>query len=413
MMLRTLTCTFFLVPTAFALQDSDFVVPAGQTFVYDTDAQGPLVATNVVIQAGGVLRALGTQPFKAYATGKIQIDGTLELSAFDSNGVQTLNTTNIPELGAAGGPAGGRGGTGSWQTTQSTPYGGKGFGAIAWAGGSGGETGWHDVIPSVDYRRGAGGGGGALALNQPVSADPEDPANLGLVAMSGHNGGRGAHGAVTGQIGPRGGRAGLPVFRDGDPTNDFYGRKLDPSSGQIIVGELLAPIGGAGGGAGGDASFTMGQGFPVSPFLPTGDEKGSGGGGGGGLGVLVANEFVVGPQGRVRSDGGKGGGGENTIFLNRVGGGSGGGSGGMIVIQAVKIDLSQAPAAALTARGGRRGAGKADVWSTRVEGQGGHGGPGLIQMHIADATQILLPAGQTLSDLASPAPHVLIPDPNL
>ncbi|MCC6407451.1 MAG: hypothetical protein IT453_09805 [Planctomycetes bacterium] len=412
-MLRAISLTLLFTPTALAFQGADFVVPAGQVYVYDTDTKGPLYADDIVIEAGGALRAIGTQPFKAYATGTFRIDGVLELSGFDSNGVATLNTTNIPEPGASGGPAGGRGGTGSWQTTQSTPFGGKGFGTLPWSGGGGGETGWHDVKQAVNFRRGAGGGGGALAANQPISPNPEDPANIGLIAGRGHDGGRGAYGAVTSKLGPNGGRPGVSVFVDGDPTNDFFGRKLDSGTGQILVGELVAPIGGAGGGAGGDSAFTQGQSYPLVPFSPTGDEKGSGGGGGGGLGVIVANELVVGPLGRVRCDGGKGGGGENTFFFDRVGGGSGGGSGGMVLIQAAKIDLSATPDHAVTARGGRRGAGKSDVTQQPVEGQGGHGGPGLVQLHIADASQILVPAGKTLDDLISPPPHVLLPEPNL
>ncbi|MCK6449105.1 MAG: hypothetical protein L6Q99_22140 [Planctomycetes bacterium] len=412
-MLRTLAICFTLAPAASAFQANDFVVPAGASFVYDTDVKGPLVADNVIIEAGGALRAFGTQPFKVYANGKIRIDGTVDLSGFDSLGVVSLNTTNLPEPGGLGGPAGGRGGTGSWQTTTSTPYGGKGFGPLAWLGGGGGETGWHDFKQGTAFRRGAGGGGGAFAANQPVSSNLEDPANLGLVARPGHNGGREAFGAISGALKPHGGRAGKSVFVDADATNDFYGRKLDPQSGQIILGELLAPIGGSGGGAGGDAAFTSGQSFPKTPFSPSGDEKGSGGGGGGGLGVFVANEFVLGPAGRLRCDGGKGGGGENTNFFDRVGGGSGGGSGGMVVIQAAKIDLSATPDKAITARGGLRGPGKFDVTQQPIEGQGGHGGPGLVQLHIADAQQIFMPAGKTLSDLVSPAPHVLIPNPNL
>lgn len=412
-MFRTVTLAVLCAPTAFAFQANDFVVSAGTHFAYDTDLKGPLVADNVIIEAGGSLRASGSQPFKVYATGKIQIDGVLDLSGFDSLGVVTLNTTNIPELGAAGGPAGGRGGTGSWQTTASTPYGGKGFGALPWLGGGGGESGWHDTKQGTDYRRAAGGGGGALAANQPVSSNLEDPANLGLVARPGHNGSRLAYGAVSGVPAPRGGRVGKPAFLDADPSNDFYGRKFDPQTGQIVLGELLAPIGGSGGGAGGDASATAGQSFPKVPFSPVGDEKGSGGGGGGGLGILVANEFVLGAAGRLRCDGGKGGGGENTAFFDRVGGGSGGGSGGMVVIQAAKIDLSATPDKAITARGGQRGPGKLDVTSFPVDAQGGHGGPGLVQLHIADAQQILVPAGKTLGDLISPAPHVLIPNPNL
>jgi hypothetical protein len=408
-MLTSIVVTFTLSPLALA--SNDLVVHAGQALVYDTGALGPLNVDNLVVEPGGTLRVVGTQPFTVHATADIRIDGMIDLSAFDNPGVVTLNTTNIPEPGAAGGPAGGRGGTGSWQTTQSTPFGGRGFGALLGfaGGGGGGETSWTPQVAGVAWRRGSGGGGGAFAANQPVSPDPESPLNVGLVAQDGQPGTLLGFGAVTGLVGSKGGRAGKSIFRDGDPTNDFFGRKLDPATGQITVGELLAPIAGCGGGAGGDASYTHGQTFPATPFLPTGDEKGSGGGGGGGLGIFVAQHIVVGPQGRVRCDGGKGGGGENTLFLDRVGGGSGGGSGGMIAMQAASFDLTHAHDAAFTARGGGRGPGANNVFMVRALGEGGHGGPGLIQIHVADPAQIALPAGKTLADLASPAPHVLVP----
>jgi hypothetical protein len=413
MLLRSIVASLTLAPSALALQGNDFVVPAGQTFVYDTDAKGPLVADNVIIQQGGALKAYGTQPFKVYATGQIRIDGVVDLSAFDSNGVATLNTTSIPEIGSAGGPGGGRGGTASWGVTQTTPMGGKGFGPdqMPWLGGGGGESTISQSNPSVDARRGSGGGGGQFAPDQGVDPNPESPANVGLIAMNGKSGSLLGFGAVSQSSPSHGGRTGLPAFKDSNFNNDFFGRAIDPLSGQVIVGELPAPSAGCGGGAGGNAIFAPN--FPTILFSPVGDEKGAGGGGGGGLGVFVASEFVLGAQGAVRCDGGNGGGGENTNFLNRVGGGSGGGSGGMLVIQAPKIDLSAASDKALTALGGRRGEGKGNVWMQRALGQGGHGGPGLIQLHCDDPNQVLVPAGKTLTDLASPAPHVLLSEPNL
>ncbi|MCE9594061.1 MAG: hypothetical protein K8S98_07705 [Planctomycetes bacterium] len=414
MLLRSLVASLTLAPASLALQSNDFVVPFGQVLVYDTDVKGPLIADNVIIEQGGALKAFGTKPLKIYATGQIRIDGYVDLSAFDNLGVATLNTTNIPEPGSNGGPGGGRGGTGSWAITATTLIGGKGFGPVQMPGlgGGGGESTFSQTSPATLSRRGSGGGGGRFAADQGVDPNPEAAANIGLVAMNGKTGSTTGFGAITMQFPSHGGRSGLPVFHDSDFDNDFFGRALDPTSGLITVGELVTPIAGCGGGAGGNAIYAP-NGFPPTPFNPQGDEKGAGGGGGGGLGVFVANEFVLGAQGRLRCDGGKGGGGENTIFLDRVGGGSGGGSGGMLLIQAAKIDLSAAPDKAITALGGQRGAGKANIVVQRTVGQGGHGGPGLIQLHCDDPSQVLVPAGKTLSDLASPVPYVLLSEPNL
>ncbi|MEZ6020622.1 MAG: hypothetical protein R3F17_11115 [Planctomycetota bacterium] len=74
--------------------------------------------------------------------------------------VWVLNTT--PEGGAFGNAGGGRGGTGLFLTSSNTPRGGAGYGVNqAGRGGQGGET-TRKSGSNVDFRRGAGGGGGAL-----------------------------------------------------------------------------------------------------------------------------------------------------------------------------------------------------------------------------------------------------------
>jgi hypothetical protein len=189
--------------------------------------------------------------------------------------------------------------------------------------------------------------------------------------------------------------------------------------------------------------------------LPTGDEKGSGGGGGGGsCHIMALDRIVFGPNGQVRARGGTGGGGENTIFLNRVGGGSGGGSGGHVVIQsATHIDLRAKSAVVLSqltnnswavdARGGQGGAGSGDLGGAtvgpngavetlplqdacppgyptsganacrgHVDGAGGDGGPGIVQFHTPRGAvgsdpflaDILVAPALTLEDLSAPAP---------
>ena len=355
--------------------------------------------------------------------------------------MNTLNTTWIPELGAPGTAGGGQGGTGSFETTTSTAQGGPGTGAFGsgLGGGFGGETGWSNAS-AINARRGAGGGGGRFGDALP------DPAGHGFLqivigadAEPGFDNLQGENGAISGLgMPPKGGSVGASPFTDSDPANDHYGLLNDRTTGAVGPGELLTPWAGAGGGAGGDAArVTPGNVFPQVPFSANGDEKGAGGGGGGGsVHIMALGPIVFGPQGQINARGGTGGGGENTIFLNRVGGGSGGGSGGHVVLEtASHIDLSAVTSGtALLATGGQGGAGKDDKGGAfrsnngikettpskdacppgqvgclgHVEGAGGDGGPGLIQLHVPLSDRptagLRLAPGTTLGDVAYPPP---------
>lgn len=84
----------------------------------------------------------------------------------------------------------------------------------------------------------------------------------------------------------------------------------------------------------------------------------------------------------------------------------GGGSGGMIVLDAQRIDLTQASPNALDALGGPGGVGAGPDGA----GAGGDGGPGLVQLHVPDPTRdVELPPGVPLADLTAPDAHVLLP----
>ena len=458
--------------------DFDWCVPSGQYVIFDTTTStvlgGPHCAASTaktfvggvvdvrhfLIEPGASLRVLGPNPFLLRASGTVRIEGTLDLSGNSNPGVLTLNTTSVAEPGAPGQAGGGRGGTGSPRTTASSPRGDPGFGAynLPAAGGGGGETGWDNTsLASLHLRRGAGGGGGVFGPDQRQTLGPAsvygvmDQAFLGLDAEPGFSNPSGSYGAVTGASGPHGGRPGPSPFVDGNPSNDFYGPALELSTGSVLTGELPVPWAGAGGGGGGDASYVAGGGtFPPVPFVPTGDEKGAGGGGGGGsLEIQALGDIVFGPAGRILCRGGSGGGGENTIFLNRVGGGSGGGSGGHVILQtAGRIDFSRVQpglvpgqlAAGILATGGQGGAGRNDLGGATVgapgqlethpaldacppgypaggpnacwgpvEGAGGDGGPGVVQLHTRTGLDpshpsILLPAGLTVADVCQPLP---------
>ncbi|HUR28241.1 MAG TPA: hypothetical protein VM509_08635 [Planctomycetota bacterium] len=387
----------------------DFIVPANTTVNYDTTL-GPIVAFNFIVQPNGVLRVTGPNAFHVRASHLVRIEGLIDLSGFDNPGVNSLNTTNIPEPGSPGGPGAGGGGTGSPLTTQSSPAGTDGFGPplAPRVGGRGGESGISVLSLFVDARRPGGGGGGILAADQGVHPDPYNTLNIGLVATAGKNGAPTALGVSTLTPPPRGGGMGDRVFLDADPTNDFYGVRL-LTGGGLQIGELIAPVAGAGGGGGGDA--INGLVWPPPVFIPTDDEKGAGGGGGGGLGIIVAPTIALAGQGKIRCDGGKGGGGENTNFLDRVGGGSGGGSGGYLILQARVIDLRSAAPRSITALGGRGGPGKDSIFNGIDAG--GNGGPGVIGLHMPPNAAPLVPVGKTIGDMTAPHAIVLLPDRRL
>ena len=389
-------------PSARALPD--VVVGAGETLLFDT-SHGPVLVRSLTIETGGVVRVIGSQPLLFEARRSIVIHGLLDLSGFDAMDVATLNTGHIPEPGGPPGPGGGQGGVGSWITDNSTPHGGQGFGSFMTAdqGGHGGESAYSSNMDQ-HTRRPGGGGGGVLAADQPVSGNPDDPANDGLVAEGGRNGHALSTGCGTDLSPAAGGAPATAVFVDGDPTNDFWGRKPVAGSG-VLRGELAGPMAGRGGGAGGDALPS--DRFPTANWTISSDEKGGAGGGGGGLSLIATRHFVLGPAGHVRADGGDGGRGENILFLDSIGGNGGGGSGGFLVIQALTIDLRTAGDNALTALGGL-GATDLPNWSAG-EGDGGNGGPGVIQLHTPGARNVLLPPGKELSDLSSPDAHSLLP----
>ena len=396
------TCVVLLASQPAAQED--FVVPAGQTVRYDT-ANGPIRVRNLTIEIGGRLRASGEEPFIVHATGEIIIDGIINFGGASARDVSTINTGSIPELGANGGTAAGRGGSASIFLVGSTPAGTDGQSAdplFPFAPGSGGESGFADANLGQDARRPGGGGGGALGPNQSRDPDPSSPLNRGLIAESGFAGHPLSTGAQSGESPARGGSAGTPIGQDGNPKNDFFG--LVNVAGTTQMGELSHPMAGNGGGAGGDA--VPSSSFPHPRWTTFTDNKGGAGGGGGGLGMLVASRISIGAMGQVKANGGAGAAGENFIFIDRIGGGGGGGSGGFILLRAQSIDLSAAGIRALSAIGGRGGKGANNV--PGAINAGGSGGPGFIQLHTPDGMNVILPAGQALSDISSPAAKSLL-----
>lgn len=422
---------------------------------------GVIDVRNLHIEPGGVLKLEGPNPITILASGDVLIEGDIIISGTNSTGVVSLNTTNIAELGAQGQCGGGTGGTGSPLTTASSPKGGNGWGAfgVIDGGGGGGETCWTPTA-KVNLRRGAGGGGGRFGLNvqDPASAIAGEwmQSRIGLDAEPGFNNLEAlVNGATSGAGICLGGPVGPEPFFDADPANNFFGTMFVSGGGvvadELVFGELKQPWAGGGGGAGGDANRPKGSQTYPGTWGTGSDEKGSGGGGGGGsLQILALGDIIFKGVGRVSARGGTGGGGENTLFLNRVGGGSGGGSGGHVILQsAATIDFSglydlptTKASVGVLATGGQGGVGKDDKFGATLNGQGvmketpakqdscpnfpipqqnckppvsgagGDGSPGLVQLHtskglIGDGTggeDIILFPGTSIADYCLPPP---------
>lgn len=376
----TLEASFDFDGTGGPNGEFDWYIQTGETVFLDTSGDqivgGPCGAPSFVqpvfngvvdvrdlwVQPGAQLVIIGSNTATILATGNVIVDGTISIDGGDNGGVVTLDTTNFPEDGAAGQAGGGSGGVGSFLTAQSTPKGGDGNGAfeVPGAGGRGGETGFAPGgTCDKDNRRGAGGGGGRFGPDIEYIFNGNFVACQSLVGMDGEPGFIGSPdgtGAITQTQAAQGGDLAPSPFTDARDDNDFFGAVLTApdinGDRELILGELTSVWAGSGGGAGGDASETAT--FPMTPFDPTGDEKGSGGGGGaGGILVLALGRddsapgdcnilnsgtpdqyepgILIRAGGSVTADGGFGGGGENSIFFDRIGGGSGGGSGGHIV----------------------------------------------------------------------------------
>ena len=434
------------------------VIPTGQ----QTIVGGVVDVNDFYVEAGGLLKVEGPNPFTLMASGRVVIRGKVDVSGTSNQGVNTLNVTNVPEPGSPGQAGGGKGGTGSPLTTASSPRGTPGFGAfgVPDLGGQGGETGWSSAA-GENTRRGGGGGGGVLGRNEFLNFAPTgtlfDQRRIGFDAEPGFNNALATNSAISGPGPARGGAVAPSPFGDPNPSNNFFGSQFNLATNTVVVGELLKPWAGSGGGAGGDAARVVTGSFP-GPWSNAGDEKGSGGAGGGGsVQIMALGPIVFGANGTLLARGGVGGGGENTIFLNRVGGGSGGGSGGHVVLQSSqKIDFSAKVGVnfanvsdvnfAIDCRGGQGGAGDGDlgggIQSTTgqretlplqdacplgypttgtnacrglVNGAGGDGGPGIIQLHTSAGivgpasvpqADIILPAtaGVTLAQICAPPP---------
>ena len=131
--------------------------------------EGVLQTHDFTIEPGATLRLVGENPFVLYATGEVQLLGTLDASGFDASRPDGGRFhPELPVPGAPGAAGGGEGGTASWVTDDYTPRGESGdgpFGAVG-QGGQGGEGGVQQdnaVGTDIEFLIVGGGGGGGFA----------------------------------------------------------------------------------------------------------------------------------------------------------------------------------------------------------------------------------------------------------
>lgn len=279
---------------------------------------------DLVVKEGVSVRGVGTNPMVWLASGDVRIDGHLHVDGGNGAQVDGLLGANYPVAGGQAGCGGGNGGRGSPSTTSTSPRGGNGAGPrqAVDGGGQGGS-----LACGSFSAFGAGGGGGSHVQQ----GDADFVRVFGADARASGRGGNGQGSRAT-----PGGDAGPRVVSDARDDNDFWGRTLD-ENGNALLGELRAPVGGAGGGGGGHRTS--------SPSCDSGTRFGSDskGGSAGVLIVRALGRITIGPRGRISANGGSGGGGQSAGTSRQGGGGAGGsgGSGGMIVLEAPKIIIYQ------------------------------------------------------------------------
>jgi hypothetical protein len=300
---------------------------------------GVLQMRNLNIRQGQVVRATGPHALVLVVDGDARIDGHLLAGGASATNQQFGQYRGVgdvvpPVLGGGsldlgqatpgphGGPTGGSGGSHAFLGPLHDDAAGQSAAGTVGAGGAAGAVGCNDCT------RSAGGGGGAMA----TAGDPWYPtapgAGTGFVQRTGQGGFgcAGSSGAITRTL--AGGAMGNPLFRDADAGNDFWGIGYEPRHGTRRAGELAAPRGGSGGGAGGNYDY-LGACEATNAFSVL--QAGAGGGGGGVIVLQVRGTLTISSTGRIGANGGNGN--RSVRYIDHIGGG-GGGAGGTIVLMA-------------------------------------------------------------------------------
>ncbi|MCA8970206.1 MAG: hypothetical protein KDC95_10495 [Planctomycetes bacterium] len=366
---------------------------------------------DVTIPRGTVVRGTGKNPMVWLTTGEFRVDGELRVDGSDGADVVALNSANLPVDGGNGVCGGGNGGVGSPETTSTSQKGQSGFGPgqVKDGGGGGGELSC-GAVSDRDFGSGGGGGSHATQGDPGFGIFANDPRATGI-------GGAGNNTVGGNAVEVPGGLAGADIFGDDVPENDFWGRLVD-KDGNVVYGELSAPIGGAGGGGGshaqvGDAEF-------VTVYDADTAANGFGGDGAGpnppvaggepmpslfvdsskdndfwGRGFTTTGEVVIGEMKSPRGGGGGGGGGDRSAsascnagipnFWNDEKGGGGGGGAGALIIRALGT-ITIGAEGLISANGGFGGGGE-DAGGCRQGGGGGGGAGGIV---VLEASRVVI-----------------------
>eukprot|EP00931_Biecheleriopsis_adriatica_P080333 TRINITY_DN5369_c0_g1_i2.p1 TRINITY_DN5369_c0_g1~~TRINITY_DN5369_c0_g1_i2.p1 ORF type:complete len:3196 (-),score=476.27 TRINITY_DN5369_c0_g1_i2:5-8317(-) len=249
------------------------VVEASQHVTLDTSLHASgFHYSSVLVKAGGLLDATGTQPLQIFATDSIIINGVVNIS-----GGRGGNAGN--DAPAAGGGAGG--GALKLVAPMISIH-----GAVHADGGDGGDAGGPGQEWFANPSHGGNGGGGAGRAG-------------------GYDGGAGAAGSTAGAAGKGPGASGGGAYHSGVPPgpggaghasagmNGFAAYSGMTQAGGLAYGDAqlsLGLMGGSGAGGGGNDPD---------------NEEGSGGGGSGGTIYMIAHTIDI--QGTVSAVGGLGG----------------------------------------------------------------------------------------------------------
>jgi hypothetical protein len=326
-------------------RDGTLTVPAGTVLDLETafpGRNGTYQFESVSIQ--GTLTTSGTAGVRLLSRGDVSVEGTIDFNGGDGAAGPAMDTT-APVPGGTGRGGGGNGGIANRNPGMLTvPTNGRGSGPNASIGGGfAGNDSHIGIANPVPQRVGCGGGGGSyggLGINGNT-----DCANAG------------ASGSLRGS---------------------FYG---DPA--------IANPLGGSGGGAGGNAALIS---TPATPFPNlVSHAGGSGGAGGGALLVECTGTFLLAGTGRIFLNGGSGGPGGGPA--GGKGGDGAGGSGGAFRVQAPSIALLD-PAEVRALGGGtaQPTSGRGGLGRVRLEDfDGAIGGTNLVQPQPSVA--VFAPAG--------------------
>jgi len=427
----------------------DLVVLAGQTVTLNTDNEDFSAITNPAVfnpvnvidrpanlhvtdgvfefarlrvDAGGVLRFVGSNAARIYVRGECVVEGVIDVSG--GSGVLHDSTTPFGGLGGEAGAGGGAGGDGgsrpdgtNFQTVGGTPNPTVGPSDVLDPatyvfvnGGDGGGVPFPNTLAPTDS---VAAGTGGLGWPQPTAAAPglhmpRIPADVGglqpeiyqecrymVPAAPGGGGGY----ALDGGIGDLvfGGIPPFPTLAPDAPGGDSDDLQIDDAVRSLSP--LLGYLRGGGGGGGGGAhiqrtivnglqlvncSIAVPQGSPLRIAGYFAHSSAGGGGGAGGVQLAAGRRIIL--NGVINASGGDGGSGTfppSPANPNNLAQAGGGGAGGSVLLQSPLVQIQAIPNR-INIAGGEGGEGVGSPFPLEPS-TGGRGSPGLLRIESTPA----------------------------